>query len=286
MHPVGSEPDRADPSRSSSQVTTAPTGVGPLGSAHTHEKGMNGSDRRTFEMVGRTVNFNDARPDTDDGQLVSAGKLKVVRDRMEKLAAEQRMGLIAVHAASVEKRRIKQETLATPIIHVAEVGRLAAQDHPELTGLFRFKPSKDTLSAFRTAARTMLDAAVEHQELLKPYGLSGAVVELFGQLLDQFEAMTKQGTDGRGQHAGATRELKALAKEARGIVRAMDARNRHRFKDDQQALGAWLAASRVAAARATESEPDEGPVAGPTPDASGEQHAGSPGAGGDVRPAA
>jgi len=230
-------------------------------------------------MVGRTVNFNDARPDTDEGQLVSAGKLKVVRDRMEKLAAEQRLGLIAVHTASVEKQRIKQETLATPIIHVAEVGRLAAQDHPELTDLFRFKPSKNSLSGFRTAARTMLDSAVEHKELLKPYGLSDSMLELFGQLLGRFEVMVKQGTDGRGQHAGATRELRILAKEARGIVRAMGARNRHRFKDDQQALGAWLAASRVVAAPAAGS--DNVPVAEP----GAGQQGGSPGAGGDVRPA-
>lgn len=237
-------------------------------------------------MVGRTVNFNDARPDTDEGQLVSAGKLKVVRDRMEKLAAEQRMGLIAVHTASVEKQRIKQETLATPILHVAEVGRLAAQDHPELTGLFRFKPSKGSQSAFRTAARTMLDAAVEHKELLKPYGLSEAMLELFGRLLDQLDVMTRQGTDGRGQHAGATRELRALAKEGRGIVRAMDARNRHRFKDDQQALGAWFAASRVVSAPVPVSEPADGRVAGPSSEPGVGQQSGSPGAGGDVRPAA
>jgi hypothetical protein len=243
---------------------------------------MNGKDRRTFEMTGRTVNFNDGHPDTDAGNVVSAGRLKDVRARMEHLAADQRTGLIAVHTASLEKERIQQETLATPIAHVAEIGKLAAKDQPQLAGLFRFKPSKDTQSGFLTAARSMLKAALEHKEVLAPYGLSDTMLELMGQLLDQFDAAVKQGADGRGQHAGATRELGTLAKEARQIVRAMNARNRYRFKNDQQTLGAWIAASTVVATPVAGSEPDGGPVAG----SAGGQQGGTAEPGGGVRPAA
>jgi hypothetical protein len=241
---------------------------------------MNGEDRRTFEMTGRTVNFNEAHPNTDPGHVVSAARLKEVRARMEVLAAEQRTGLIAVHTAALEKERIRRETMATPIAHVAEIGGLAAKDHPELVGLFRFKPSRDSLTAFLTAARTMLAAAQEHKEVLAPYGLSEAMLELFGQLVDQFEAAVKAGTDARGQHMGATRELKVLAKEARQIVRAMNARNRYRFKNDQQTLGAWIAASTVVAGAVTGASEPAGSGS------ESEAGRGASGAGGDVRPAA
>jgi hypothetical protein len=103
-------------------------------------------------------------------------------------------------------------------------------------------------------------------------------MEVFGQLLDQFDTVVKLGTDGRANHTGATKQLQALALEAGKIVRAMDARNRMRFRNDQQALGAWINASRIVARPASLS-PEE--VPGPE----GEQGE-TPGAGGDVRPAA
>jgi hypothetical protein len=59
-------------------------------------------------------------------------------------------------------------------------------------------------------------------------------------------------------------------------VRAMDARNRHRFRNDQQVLGAWITASTVRA-RSTGQGPAE--TRGPAP--GGESETGS-----DVRPAA
>jgi hypothetical protein len=100
------------------------------------------------------------------------------------------------------------------------------------------------------------------------------VLEVFG-LLDQFDAAVKLGSDGRATHIGATKRLEALAREAGQIVRVMDARNRHRFKNDEQVLGAWVNASTVAARPVA-----AGGEGGVTP---------APGEGaqaGDVRPAA
>jgi hypothetical protein len=238
---------------------------------------MDGDGRRTYEMTGRTVNFIEANPDTDPGQAVLEARLKEVRARMEVVAAAQRTGLIAVHTSALEKRRIRREQLAGPIAHLSEIGALAAKDHPELVALFRYKPSKDTLAAHLTAARTMQAKALEHKEVLSKYGLSDAVLEVFGQLLDKFDAAVKLGNEGRGMHTGATRELRVLAKEARQTVRAMDAGNRYRFKNDQQKLGAWISASTVVA------RPVAGAEAGAGPGGSG---GGAPEAGGDVRPAA
>ena len=56
--------------------------------------------------------------------------------------------------------------------------------------------------------------------------------------------------------------------EAGQIVRAMDAQNRYRFKDDQQVLGAWVSASTVRG-KAVGSASAEPPGPAPTPEAGG-----------------
>jgi hypothetical protein len=238
---------------------------------------MNGAVRRIFEMVGSSVDFTDSQPDTDAGQALSAARLKEVEVQMEQAAAAQRVGLIDVHTSALEKRRLRREMLAGPIAHLSEVGGLAGRDHPDLVIKLRYKPSGDTYVAHRTAARGMQAEAVTHKEVLAQYGLSEAVLEVYGELLDQFDAAVKLGTDGRAVHTGATKRLEALALEAGQIVRAMDARNRYRFKNDTQMLRAWITASTVRKTPVT--GPGETPEMAPTP-------GGTPEAGGDVRPAA
>ena len=230
---------------------------------------MNGDVRRTYEMAARVVHVSDARPDTDAGQQVSVERLKEVKAAMEQVIALQRAGLIDVHTSAVEKRRLRREMLAGPIAHLSEVGAIAGRDHPDLVDRFRYKPRGTTYLGHRTAARSLQAEAEAHKEVLSPYGLSEAVMEVFGELLEQFDVMVKLGTDGRARHTGATKQLRALALEAGKIVRVMDARNRIRFRNDQQGLGEWINASRAVA------RPSEAGVEGD-----------APGPSGDVRPAA
>ena len=243
---------------------------------------MNRVGRTTLEMVGRVVSFDDARPDSDAGQLVSAARLKEVQGQMLEVAAVQREGLIDVRTGAAEKRRLRREMLAGPIAHLVEVGRLASREHPELVEKLRYKPSRHNYQAHRTAARSMYDEAVANKEVLGPFGLSDAVMEVYGVLLEQFDGAVTLTSEGRAKHTGATQHLRALGLEARRIVRAMDARNRHRFKSDPQALAEWVSASTIFARRA-------GPgSAGSANSADSESEAGdrTPEAGGDVRPAA
>ena len=243
---------------------------------------MNSEVRRTFEMTARAVNFSDAEPDDDAGHAVSVARLKAVKAEREEVAAIQRAGLIDVHTGAEAKRRLRREMLAGPIAHLVEVGGLAKQEQPDLVNRLRYKPAGDTYVAHLTAARGMQAEAVTSKEVLSKYGLSESVLDVFGQLLDLFDVAVKLGTDGRAKHTGATRRLKALALEAGRIVRAMDARNRYRFRNDEQRLGAWINASTVFG-RATGLGPVDAPV--PEPGPSGSEEGGAP-AGGDVRPAA
>jgi hypothetical protein len=129
----------------------------------------------------------------------------------------------------------------------------------------------------------MYAAAVEHKEVLVKHGLSESVLVQFGKWLDEFDAAVTLGAQGRTVHTAATRELNGLTKEAHEIVRAMDARNRLRFQDDRQALELWVSARTVLGSPTGAAKAEE--PSGQAPDRGGPQ-GGTPGAGGDVRPAA
>jgi hypothetical protein len=229
---------------------------------------MNAECSRAFNTGTRVGLFSDAQPDTDAGNQLCAGKVKEIVGQMGLVDEVQRAGLIDVHAAAMEKRRLRREMLAGPIAHLAEVGQFAGRDQHELRTTFRFKPSGDSSLALQTAATNMLNEAVAHQEVLAKYGLSESVLTMFADLLKQYDAAIQLGANGRTAHKGATRQLEALAKELNAVIRVMDARNRQRFQSNPQLLESWISASTPLGVKR---------AASGTPEAGGD---------GDVRPAA
>jgi uncharacterized protein YcbX len=160
------------------------------------------------------------------------------------------------------------------IAHLAEVGGAAVRERQELGNTFRFSPSATTFRTFLTAGRSMAAAAEEHKEILVKFGQVQSVVDEFKQQLDQFEAAMTQGNDGRSAHIGATVELRAVAREIVRTIRLMDGRNRQRFANDPQLLGAWLNVSTVHGRSRARSDAPLAPAEG------------EPQAGGEARPAA
>ena len=166
--------------------------------------------------------------------------------------------------------------LTVPIAHLAQIGALAAREIHELGKTFRFRPAATSQVAFQSAGRAMLEAAQTHKEVLVKHGLSESVLVEFERMLDQFDAAMRLGTEGRMRHTAATRELEALTKEVGRLVRAMDARIRIRYRNDLPALEQWVSARAVLGVPRPVEEEAEPPVEG----------GGTPGAGGEVRPAA
>jgi hypothetical protein len=239
---------------------------------------MEAVTRSVLEMLVRVVNWLTAHPDDEPGMVVLTTKLRSVMGRMSQVVDDQRKGRIDSRAASVRKEELRRAMLADPIAHLSRIGKLAGREVHELRSLFAFKPTAATQLAFQAAARGMYAAAQSSKEVLVRYGLSESVLAQFGKSLDEYDAAVQLGAQGRTLHTAATRELAALTKEARGIVRAMDARNRLRFEDDRQALEQWVSARTVLGKPSAER-------AGGTAVEGGTQ-GGAPGAGGDVRPAA
>ena len=213
----------------------------------------------------RVVLDSERNPDGDPGHVLLVGKLKGVVEQMEQEEALQRSARMDRHTSALDKRRLRRELLAGPIAHVVGVADLARKDEPSLATQVQYRPSGDTYGGHLAAARGLLAEAEAHQELLAKYGQSAEVLEVYGDLLAQSEAAVKLGDEGRAAHKGATRHLRALAKEVRQIVRSLDGRNRIRFKNDAKLLGEWISASTVLGkpGPVAGSEPAATPAAGP-----------------------
>jgi hypothetical protein len=232
-------------------------------------------------MGTRVGSFSDAQPDTDQGNTLSAEKVKEVVEQMKVVAAAQRAGLVNAAAGAADKTRLRRQILSGPVAHLAEVGRRASRKGHEVGRAFRYKPGAQTYVAFLTAVRSMQSAAEAGKQLLLRYGLSESVLTTLGELVDQFEAAVLVANDGRTAHKGATKQLDELATELASVVRTMDARNRIRFQGNRQLLESWISASTVLGSKRGGSLPGETqPVAGSS------ESEGTPAADGDVRPAA
>jgi hypothetical protein len=173
-------------------------------------------------------------------------------------------GVKTVRAASQRKEELRKVLRTTHLAHLAQVGRAASRELPDLGQKFVFAPGTSTYLAFRTAARGMAAEAESHRELLVKHGLGEEVLANLGQALDQFDAAVEQGLEGRQTHVGATAELRALADEVVQVVRVMDGLIRYRFMNDGEALAAWESASNVAGPfrPAVRPEPEGTPPAG------------------------
>jgi hypothetical protein len=236
---------------------------------------MDARSRRHIQMGTSVRDYGRARPDSDAGYNVSLTQLEQLVTRAQQAATAQREAQVDTRTSAAQKKDLRRAMLAGPIAHLAQVGRIAAKENPELGKSFRARPGVGTYLVFQTTARTMQAAAESNKEVLAKYGLSESVLAQFGQLLDQFDAAVTLGSNGRTAHKGATLELRRVATMIAQTVRVMDARNRQRFQDDPQALGSWLSARQVLGTPKGSGAP--APVDTAAPDTL---------AGGEVRPAA
>ena len=237
---------------------------------------MRAVTRRVYDTCVRVVSWANAHPDDEPGFLVLQAQLQALVVRMGEVITMQRNGIVDSRSASARKAELRREILAVPVAHLAQIGGLAAREVHELGKAFRAQPSRTTTVAFRSAGRAMLEQAQTHKEVLVKHGLSESVLVEMERMLEQFDAAVRLGAEGRVRHTAATRELVALTREAGRLVRAMEARVRIRYRDDRAALEQWVSARTVLGVPRPVDEGAEPPAEG----------GGTPGAGGEVRPAA
>ena len=236
---------------------------------------MDARSRRRLEMGAKAAEFSRAHLDESPGyQAVLSGVEKRLAESKD-AAADQRKGILAVHANAARKRELRRTMREAHLAHIAQVARTARVEAPSVQHEFVFRPGTSTHLAFQTTARGFLTQAEAQRELLVRHGLVESVLTELRQSLDQFDAALVAGAEARSAHVQASAELRRLANEVVEGVRVLDKFNRVRFRNSPDLLAAWLSASNVVATPRGKTEPEGG--------------AGSPGSpqeGGEVRPAA
>lgn len=237
---------------------------------------MNAKARRKIEMGMRALEFSRGHPDASPGYTAALARLEEQVARAAALAEQQRTGLLQVRNATARKRELQRAMMGAHLDHLAQVGKAAAKEVPDLARTFVHSRVRMPYLAFRTAARGMAAEAQANKELLVKHGLSDTVLTDLSEALDAFDQAIEQGTSGRDAHVGASSALNDVADEIVQVVSVMDGLNRLRFARDSELLSAWESASNVVGP--FRAQPAEGPVPAPTP--------GTPPTGGEIRPAA
>jgi hypothetical protein len=226
-------------------------------------------------MGENAAGFSRAHPDESPGYQAVLSGVEEKLARAKVALAEQRSGLLGVHANSIRKMELQRTMREAHLAHIAQVARAARREAPEVPQKFLFRPGTGTHVAFQTTARAFLAEAETHRELLVRHGLVESVLAELRQSLDQFDTAMVSGAEARAAHVRASAEIRWLADEVVQGVRVLDRFNRMRFRGTPEVLAAWRSVSSVVATPRGKAEPETGPGSG-----------GAPLDGGEVRPAA
>ena len=206
---------------------------------------MNRRVTRRLEMGARALEFSEAHPVDSPGYATAVQQLKEQLARAEQLGKEQERGTTEVHAATARKNELKWSIRWSQLVHLAGVAERAAREVPELVQKFDLPRVPNRNLGFGTVARTMVEEAQRHKDVLIKHGLVEQVLNSVGESLDHFDEEVQHGAEGRRVHIGARANLDVVSLEVLQIVKILDGYNRYRFIAQPDLLAAWTAARNV-----------------------------------------
>jgi hypothetical protein len=206
---------------------------------------MNIRVNRRLEMGARALEFSRAHPVDDPGYGTTVKQLEDQLAKAAQLVGEQERGTSEVHGATARKSALSRTIRQSQLVHLAGVAQRAAKELPELSSNFDVTNFPRRQLPFRTVARTLLEQAEQHKELLVKHGLVEEVLQGLRRSLDELDQVVDRGAEGRRTHIGARANLEAIGAEIVQIVRGLDGFNTYRFTNQPDLLASWISASNV-----------------------------------------
>ncbi|HLZ44285.1 MAG TPA: hypothetical protein VKQ05_01245 [Gemmatimonadales bacterium] len=201
------------------------------------------------------------------GEGLGLAKLEQLLQRAEVLDAQQRAGLVAAHAATEQRKKLRGALTTKLLLYLRALGALGEQEGGEIALHFEVPPSNASQRALMTAAQGMLEKATSQQDVLLSRGMPPSLLADIAAVLGEIEKTIEASRAGRRDHVGASADLKAVAAEIKKQVRALDGMVRYRFGDNPELMGAWRSARNVLGPFKTKSEPEPGAGGSQTPKA-------------------
>jgi len=227
---------------------------------------MNASLRRRLERAVRVRDFIRAHRTDGAGEATALTRLEELIQRADVLSAQQRAGVVATRAATLQRAELRHLLQSKLLMYLAAVGAVAAKGNTELAPQFHLPPQGTNNQAFVTAVRGMLQQATAQKDLLVSRGMSPQLVDDLTAALAKFEQTLEATRAGRRDHVGASADLKSVHTEITEQVRLLDGLVRYRFSDNAELMGAWASVRDVLGPFRSKSEPpgDQGETpAGP-----------------------
>src|SRR4051812_43159909 len=168
---------------------------------------MNIRINRRIEMGVRALEFCHAHPFQDPGYASSVKQLEDQVAQAKLLGSEQERGIKAVRAATSRKSTLSRTIRRSQLVHLAAIAQRAAKELPELDAKFDITTLPRRQLPFRTVARTLLELAEQHKDLLVKHGLVEEVLVGLRAALDELDQVVDRGAEGRRIHIGARANL-------------------------------------------------------------------------------
>jgi hypothetical protein len=187
----------------------------------------------------------------DNGLTLAAVNESAARQRLDEMAAQiaahavaQVAGRRASEGETAKQRALRLALRSDHMRPIAVIARQQLREQPEFK-LLRMPPWNIRGPGLTAAAQDMANAAEKYTDLFVHEGLP---VDFAAQLraaaaeLDQSVDVRGQS---RGQRAGATEGLKAVAKRARALIRVLDSQVRPKLGTNDELLREWQVAKHI-----------------------------------------
>jgi hypothetical protein len=138
---------------------------------------MNASLRRRLERAVRVRDFIRAHRTDGAGEATALTRLEDLVQRADVLSAQQRAGVVATRAATLQRAELRHLLQSKLLMYLAAVGAVAAKGNTELAPQFHLPPQGTNNQAFVTAVRGMLQQATAQKDLLVSRGMSPQLVD-------------------------------------------------------------------------------------------------------------
>ena len=220
---------------------------------------MNARLRRRLERAERVRDFLRAYLTAGVLERDAVAHFEALVERVHVLAVQQRDGVAVTRAATKQRMAVRRRLQLKVLRYFSVVVGLAATSQIPLDA-FRLPRTTLNSMAFVTMARSMLQIATAHKDMLVSRGLPEELLDEVARGIEKFEQTLEATGAGRVGHVGAGAGLRTVLAEISKQVKVLEGIVRYRFGDSADLMAAWASSrSVVGPSTSRSSPPDEGP---------------------------
>jgi hypothetical protein len=227
---------------------------------------MNAETRRQLSMARRALDYANANPIDNDGFKIALQRLDSAVTQATSLGLQETGGKTGQDSAVLQRRAARRKIREELLVRLVAIGQQAAENNPQLVGVFKLPGVVAPTKRFLLDARNLLAQATAHADILVPLGLGQSFLTDLGQALDQFEASGTAIDSGKGQHVGARKTYGRTIAQCHRAITVLDTFYQANDSADSPALAGWVNARTIEGPFVRSHDASVSPEPSPTPE--------------------